>query len=209
MIYNITIISQEHDWGKLEHRRQRLRCTIVKGDGFAQDYLLQLPKRVLFPIMFYSVLTHWMLGEALQTQEVVWLDDREPSRHVEHSMYLVSVVSSLQQSLSNALQVTWAAYPLWGATALILLMTGVCWWAFTYRREGFIPQMFGSIRTLCAATTQLAAFPRTGIQWGDLGEGKQFRHAGLSADEVGKIVPNELYAGAGEEGEEKTGFCCA
>jgi len=74
-------------------------------------------------------------------------------------------------------------------------MTGVCWWAFTYKREGFIPQMYGSIRVLCAATTQLDDFPSNGIQWGDLGEGKTFRHAGLAAKEVMKIVPNALYAG--------------
>jgi hypothetical protein len=78
-------------------------------------------------------------------------------------------------------------------------MTGVCWWAFTYKREGFIPQMFGSIRVLCAATTQLDDFPSNGIQWGDLGEGKQFRHAGLAAEDVMKIVPNTLYAGKDAE----------
>lgn len=55
--------------------------------------------------------------------------------------------------------------------------------------------MFGSIRVLCAATTQLDDFPSNGIQWGDLGEGGRFRHAGLAAEQVMKIVPNELYAG--------------
>lgn len=84
-------------------------------------------------------------------------------------------------------------------------MTGSCWWAFGYRREGFIPQMFGSIRTLCSATTQLDDFPSNGIMWGDLGMGKVYRHAGLSAEEVNKIVPYELYAGSGgmEEDEER------
>ncbi|KAH7138568.1 hypothetical protein B0J11DRAFT_514755 [Dendryphion nanum] len=178
MIYNITLVSQENDWGKLEHKRRRLRCTIVKGDGFSQDYLLQLPRLILFPLMGYSVLTHWMLGEALQTQELIWMDS-DVDRYVEHSKYII----------------TYAAYPLWFATFLILLMTGVCWWAYTYKREGFIPQMFGSIRILCAATTTLDDFPSNGIKWGDLGFGKQFRHAGLSADEVDKIKPNELYAG--------------
>jgi hypothetical protein len=81
-------------------------------------------------------------------------------------------------------------------------MTSVCWWAFTYRREGFIPQMFGSIRTLCSATTQLDDFPSNGIMWGDLGMGKVYRHAGLSPEEVMKIVPYELYAGTGGEEEE-------
>ena len=81
-------------------------------------------------------------------------------------------------------------------------MTGVCWWAFTYKREGFIPQMFGSIRTICAATTQLDDFPTSGIQWGDLGARRDWRHAGLSAEAVQKIVPNELYAGGASDDEE-------
>lgn len=186
LIYNLTLISQEYDWGKLEKQRKRLRCTIVKGESFSQDYFLQLPKKILFPVMAYSILTHWMLGEALQTQEAIWMDS-SPNRYVEHSRYII----------------VYAAYPLWISTFLVLLMTGICWWAFTYKREGYIPQMFGSIRTLCAATTQLDDFPNVGIKWGDLGEGKQFRHAGLSAEEVLKIVPHELYAGmgSGEEGE--------
>jgi hypothetical protein len=50
-----------------------------------------------------------------------------------------------------------------------------------------------------ASTSQLDDFPENGVQWGDLGMGKQFRHAGLSAEEVMKIVPNDLYAGVGDE----------
>ncbi|KAJ4292636.1 hypothetical protein N0V90_009299 [Kalmusia sp. IMI 367209] len=184
LIYNITLVSQEYDWGKLEHERARLRCTTVIGESFEQDYLLQLPKKILFPIMTYSILTHWMLGEALQTQETIWSDkSKDLGRYVEHSMYTI----------------TYAAYPLWLAAFLILVMTSGCWWAFGYRREGVIPQMFGSIRVLCAATTQLDDFPVTGVKWGDLGMGKQFRHAGLSSEEVQTIIPNELYAGVGGE----------
>ncbi|KAG9187589.1 hypothetical protein G6011_05460 [Alternaria panax] len=183
MIYNITLISQESDWGKLEYRRKRIRTTLVSGTSFNQTYLLQLPKKILFPIMAYSTLTHWMLGEALQAHEAIWIE-YSSERHVEHSKYILK----------------WAAYPLWIATILILLMTGVCWWAFTYKREGFIPQMFGSVRVVMAATTGLEGFPDNGIQWGDLGEGERFRHAGLSAEEVGEIEPNELYAGVGGEG---------
>jgi hypothetical protein len=81
-------------------------------------------------------------------------------------------------------------------------MTAVCWWAFTYKREGFIPQMFGSVRVIMASTTSLDGFPDNGIQWGDLGgEGERFRHAGLSAEDVGKIEPHELYAGVEEKEE--------
>jgi hypothetical protein len=82
-------------------------------------------------------------------------------------------------------------------------MTSVSWWAFTYRREGFIPQMFGSIRTLCSATTQLDDFPSNGIMWGDLGMGKLYRHAGLSPEEVMQIVPYEPYAGTGDDMKEQ------
>ncbi|CAI6339628.1 unnamed protein product [Periconia digitata] len=184
-IYNLTLISQEHDWGKLEHDRKRLRTTIVKGEGFTQDYLLQLPKKILIPTMISSILIHWLLGEALHTQEAIWLD-KSPEWNVEHSQYVVS----------------YATYPLWCATVCILAMTGVCRWAFTYRREGFIPQMFGSIRVLCSATTQLDDFPVSGIKWGDLGEGQKFRHAGLSGEEVMGIVPYEIYAGISEDEDE-------
>ena len=83
-----------------------------------------------------------------------------------------------------------------------------------------MPQMFGSIRTCCAASTELEDFPEEGIQWGDreyiplhsrastashsftlhtdpfiVGEGDKFRHAGFSASKVGPIVPGELYCG--------------
>jgi len=185
LIYNITLICQEQDWGNLETARRRLRCTIVTGSAFAEDYLLQLPKYVIFPIMAYSALTHWMIGEALQTQETIWRDEHGDGP-VEHSRYVI----------------VYAAYPLWAATTLILFMTGLCWWAFTYRRESFIPQMFGSLRTCCAATSELDDFTASGVQWGDLGMGENFRHAGLSTGPVGKIHPNELYAGRGEEGGE-------
>ncbi|KAH8728521.1 hypothetical protein GQ44DRAFT_702420 [Phaeosphaeriaceae sp. PMI808] len=176
LVYNVTLISQEYDWGQLEHRRRWIRSTLVTGPSFSQNYILQLPKKILFPLMGYSALTHWMLGEALQAREVVWLDHSH-NRRVEHFQY----------------SITYGACPLWIATVLILVMIGVCWWAFTYKREGFIPQMFGSIRVIMAATSQLDDFPEDGVQWGDLGEGEQFRHAGLSA-EVANIVPNELYA---------------
>ncbi|KAF2494006.1 hypothetical protein BU16DRAFT_512224 [Lophium mytilinum] len=188
LIYNITLICQEKDWGDLETRRRHLRCTIVTGEAFREDYLLQLPKYVLFPIMGYSVLTHWMIGEALQTQESVWRDTKG-DHPIEHSQYII----------------VYAAYPLWAATVLILFMTGLCWWAFTYRREGFIPQMFGSLRACCAATSELDDFTPDGIQWGDLGAGEKFRHAGLSAEPVGKIHPNELYAGRGEHSKQTSG----
>ena len=46
-------------------------------------------------------------------------------------------------------------------------MTATCWWAFTYIRQGFIPQMYGSIRVCCAAATQLDNHGEKGIMWGD------------------------------------------
>ena len=87
--------AQERDWGKLEYGRKRLRTTLVVGESFSQDYLLQLPKRILFPTMAYSVITHWMLGEALQTQEAVWLENAD-GRHVEHSGYKVGLSFACQ-----------------------------------------------------------------------------------------------------------------
>jgi hypothetical protein len=51
VIYNMTLISMEYDWGSMEKARARIRCTIYKGQDFHQSYLLQLPKRFIFPIM--------------------------------------------------------------------------------------------------------------------------------------------------------------
>ncbi|MCJ1385561.1 hypothetical protein MMC17_008684 [Xylographa soralifera] len=180
LIYNITLISMEYDWGTLEKRRQRLRCTIVRGGGFVQSYLLQLPKRVLFPAMAFSALMHWMLGQAISTIEITWVDTVARTGHSQNF-------------------VVYATYPVWMSTVLMLAMTSICWWAFTYRREGFIPQMYGSMRACCSATTELDSFGREGIMWGDLTapdlHDPRFRHAGLSSGIVGRIVPAELYCG--------------
>jgi hypothetical protein len=93
----------------------------------------------------------------------------------------------------------------------MVAMTVICWWAFTYTREGFIPQMYGSIRACCAATTELTDFGQQGIIWGDrksssssglisltkmlVGMGEKFRHAGFTSDEPAEIIPAELYCG--------------
>ncbi|KAI4187150.1 MAG: hypothetical protein LQ346_005543 [Caloplaca aetnensis] len=183
LIYNFTLITMEHDWGKLETTRDRLRCTIVEGEGFKQSYVLQLPKRVLYPMMVYSALMHWLLGQSISTKETIWSDRSDPAHAFESSRY----------------DIVYGAYAIWLSTVLMLAQTGICWWAFTYSRQGFMPQMYGSIRACCAATTELKHFPRTGIQWGDLGEGKKFRHAGFSSDEVGEIIPAELYCGKGSD----------
>jgi len=37
LIYNITMIIMEFEWGKYEKTRRRLRCTIVKGDAFDES----------------------------------------------------------------------------------------------------------------------------------------------------------------------------
>lgn len=183
LIYNFTLITMEHDWGKFERVRSRLRCTIVEGEGFKQSYLLQLPKKFLYPMMFFSSMMHWLLGQSISTKETIWSDNTDPTHPVEYSRY----------------EVVFGAYAIWLSTALMLAQTGICWWAFTYSREGFMPQMYGSIRACCAATSQLASFPKAGIKWGDLGEGKKFRHAGFSADEVDEIIPAELYCGLESE----------
>ncbi|KAL8935344.1 MAG: hypothetical protein Q9216_005474 [Gyalolechia sp. 2 TL-2023] len=181
LIYNFTLITMEHDWGKLETVRAPLRCTLVQGEGFKQTYLLQLPKRVLYPMMGFSALMHWLLGQSISTKETIWFDGADGANRFESSRY----------------DVVYGAYAIWVSTVLMLMQTGICWWAFSYSREGFMPQMYGSIRACCAATTELKSFPKEGIQWGDLGEGEKFRHAGFSSGEVGDIVPAELYCGRG------------
>ncbi|KAF2137060.1 uncharacterized protein K452DRAFT_279060, partial [Aplosporella prunicola CBS 121167] len=160
LLYNITLVSIEHDWSRFEKERRRLRCTIVKGHSFDQSYLLQLPKMVMFPIIVYNIIMHWLLGLAIYTEEIVAYNGP--------TLYQIVTVPAC----------------VWGSTALMFVMTVACWWTFTYRREGYIPQMFGSIRTLCAATSELQDFPPEGIQWGDLTKedtDSPWRHAGLSA----------------------------
>lgn len=82
---------------------------------------------------------------------------------------------------------------------MMIVMTGVCWWAFTYTREGFIPQMYGSVRACCASTSELTGadfgMNKKGIKWGDLGKGERFRHAGLTGGKPGNIRPGEIYCG--------------
>ena len=89
LIYNITLIVMEHEWGKFGEQRQRLRCTLVRGSNFDQSYLLQLPKKVLYPAMVFSSTMHWLLGQAISTQEAIYQD---PTRHREHSVYSVSIL---------------------------------------------------------------------------------------------------------------------
>ncbi|KAK8903492.1 hypothetical protein QC760_007966 [Botrytis cinerea] len=163
LIYNITLISMEHEWGTFESERKRPRATIVSGTPFEQSYFLQLPSKILLPLMIFAAAMHWLLGESIATFESIYTD---PAYGVEHSVYYV----------------TYAAYPIFLSTVLMIGQTAICWWAFTYRREGFIPQMYGSIRACCASTSELEDFGRGGIQWGDLGMGERFRHAGFSAD---------------------------
>lgn len=100
LIYNITLISMERDWGNFEKKRLRLRCTLVKGDGFEQSYLLQLPKKVLYPMMTFSATMHWLLGQAITTTEMIWVDPEyrvDPKypaysgKMREHSAYSVSL----------------------------------------------------------------------------------------------------------------------
>lgn len=83
LIYNLTLISMEHDWGSFESTRQKLRCTIFKGRGFAQSYLLQLPKKVLFPLMGFSAMMHWLLGQAIATKEWVWYNPGNSTLGIE------------------------------------------------------------------------------------------------------------------------------
>lgn len=71
-------------------------------------------------------------------------------------------------------QVVTASYPVFLSTTLMIGMTTLCWWAFTFKREGFMPQMYGSIRACCSATTELDDFAREGVQWGDC---KSFIHS--------------------------------
>jgi hypothetical protein len=88
LIYNVSLISMEHEWGAWETERKRPRCTIVSGRPFEQSYFLQLPSRILLPLMAYAALMHWLLGQAISTIETIYTD---PVHGIEHSVYLVSI----------------------------------------------------------------------------------------------------------------------
>ncbi|TGO81437.1 hypothetical protein BPOR_1154g00020 [Botrytis porri] len=93
LIYNITLISMEHEWGTFETQRQKLRATIVSGTPFSQSYFLQLPSKILIQLMIFASAMHWLLGESISTVESIYTD---PTYGVEHSVYFV----------------TYAAYPI-------------------------------------------------------------------------------------------------
>lgn len=61
------------------------------------------------------------------------------------------------------------------------------------------------MRICLASTTCLDEFSEKGVLWGDLTAKPEakFRHAGFSVDEVGPIVPAELYAGHDDDGDER------
>jgi hypothetical protein len=86
LIYNLTLISMEYEWGAWELKRKRPRCTIVSGRPFEQSYFLQLPSKLLLPLMGYAALMHWLLGQAISTIETIYTD---PVHGVEHSVYFV------------------------------------------------------------------------------------------------------------------------
>ncbi|KAL3422988.1 hypothetical protein PVAG01_04735 [Phlyctema vagabunda] len=173
--YNITIVAMEHEWGGLETKKKKPRSTIVSGPQFEQSYFLQLPSKIIFPMMAFSAVMHWLLGSAISTTEQIFAD---PINRIETSKYFVS----------------YAAFPIFVFTFLMIVMTSVCWWAFSYKREGFMPQMYGSIRVCCASTTNLTSFNTDGISWGDLGMGEKFRHSGFTSSDPDKIVPGKLYS---------------
>ena len=81
LVYNFTLISMEYDWGNLERRRSKLRSTLVRGAAFRQSYLLQLPKRVIYPMMTFSALMHWLLGQAISTRELIWAFEAPSGNH--------------------------------------------------------------------------------------------------------------------------------
>jgi hypothetical protein len=86
LIYNLTLVSMEHEWGRWETVRRKPRCTIVSGKPFEQSYFLQLPSKVLLPMMGFAALMHWLLGQAISTIETIYTD---PDHGVEHSIYFV------------------------------------------------------------------------------------------------------------------------
>ncbi|KAF9636811.1 hypothetical protein BFW01_g7707 [Lasiodiplodia theobromae] len=162
----------EYEWGKMEGSGGRLRCSLVVGKQFDQSYYLGLPLKVLIPTMGFSALIHWIVSLAIQVTE---------ERYYRLSGYETQNVIAINLAVCI------------GCAGLLLLIAILCWVALSYRRNGFIPSMFGSVRVLCAAAGELRDIPEDGhVKWGDLGEGPLYRRAGLSGGPVGEIVPDEL-----------------
>lgn len=69
LIYNLTLINMEYEWGRMETKSSRLRCSLVVGKQFDQSYYLSLPKKVLIPTMSFSALVHWIVSLAFQVTE--------------------------------------------------------------------------------------------------------------------------------------------
>ncbi|KAF8248073.1 hypothetical protein K440DRAFT_680348 [Wilcoxina mikolae CBS 423.85] len=148
LIYNVTLVSMEREWGELEKQYTKIRVTLAKGKGLRQSYFLQLPPYVLIPIMIASSLMHWLLGQSLVAREWVLMGIEEGKQHIIY-------------------EVAYAPFPLFAATFCMVMMTWGCWWAFFYTREGFIPTMYGSVRVMCSSTVGLKDIRRRGIIWGD------------------------------------------
>ena len=90
LIYNLSLVAMEHEWGKWEVERKRPRCTLVSGKPFDQSYFLQLPSKLLIPLMTFASAMHWLLGQAISTIETIYADT---VNHSEHSVYFVSFLS--------------------------------------------------------------------------------------------------------------------
>lgn len=89
LVYDITLINMESEWGKIEKTGARLRCTLVKGKQFDQSYFLQLPKKIIFPMMAFSIITHLLLALAIQAEEeaVDWINERHSNFTIRSSLY--------------------------------------------------------------------------------------------------------------------------
>lgn len=86
LIYNLSLIRMEHEWGQWETTRKKPRCTIVSGKAFEESYFMQLPGKLIVPLMIYASLMHWLLGQAISTTESIFTD---PVHKIEHSIYAV------------------------------------------------------------------------------------------------------------------------
>jgi hypothetical protein len=103
LIYNLSLISMEHEWGTWETKRKRPRCTLVSGQPFEQSHFLQLPPKIVLPVMGYAALMHWLLGQAISAIETIFTD---PENGVEHSYYVVGINSHLPRTMANSIIVT-------------------------------------------------------------------------------------------------------
>lgn len=211
LIYNITLINMEYEWGKMETTGGRLRCSLVVGNQFDQSYYFNLPKKVLIPIIGFSIFTHWIISLAIQTTEEhiagkssskvynIVCHTSNPTTH-HHNGANADRSESIQQHVSAA-PASWSSSPPFAGSHSVIdaRVTSLQCLA----QSGYCAPLLESctrFRKTAISNGVIVSTRRVDIICSSsdhsvVGKGPLYRRAGLSGGPVGEVLPNELYAG--------------